>query len=137
MAEIIIPGRPDRERKDFGVTRAKRFPSHVYSNDANGCLVHKVRHVKFRWYDIASIDSLRWLTAPQAIVTTNCGQVFFPKNKRERIPKRGFTMCELPSADAVLCGRCQGSAATFKKGAQSNPERLAAREKLGCLVRVS
>lgn len=141
MDEIIIEGRPDMEsrcrgQKEFGVTKAKRFPSHVFSNDANGCLVHQVRHIKFRWYELHTSNSLRWLNAPSVFVTTRCGQVFFPRARAKRRADDGFTMCELPSSDAVICGRCQGGKASFQKGVQSYPERRAARQRLGCVARV-
>lgn len=131
MTEIIIQGRPDLGNHSFGRTHAKRFPPYVYSTDANGCLVHQVKSVEFGWYDVETRDSLRRLQNPRVVIMTKCNQMFFPKNRH-----RGTAaVCELPNADALRCGRCEGRAATFRKNGDY-AERKKAHEKLGCLVEV-
>jgi hypothetical protein len=128
----IIQGRPDMADRKFGITRAKKHLPYVYSTDVNGCLIHKVRYVELIWYEVETRDSLRRLDNPRIRITTKCGQTFFVGYRRRNTP----IMCELPKVDAVLCGRCEGKAATFRKGKSSISERFAAHQKLGCLVEV-
>lgn len=128
MSEHIIKGRPDMTDHKFGVTRAKKHLPYVYSTDANGCLIHKVRFVELRWYEVETRDSLRRLDNPSISITTKCNQIFFVRNRNRNTP----VMCELPKSDAILCGRCEGKAATFRKDKSSFSERIAAHKKLGC-----
>jgi hypothetical protein len=138
IMQNIIHGRPDMEDRNFGCTQAKRHPRYVYSTDANGCLVHLVRAVNFRWYDIGGTcgEYLVRRNSPTVNITTKCGQLFhvvkhYGKKRRDGA---GAMMCELPNPDAVLCGRCQGDAASFRKTKDAYKERQSAKLKLGCMV---
>lgn len=130
---LIVPGRPDFADKSFGITKAKRHVKYVYSNDANGCLIHKVREVTFHWYE-AKGDYLERRQAPHICIKTICSQVFFAHNRKG---KRAATMCEIPSPDAVLCGRCHGEPPVFTKGKSHAEEKRAARARLGCVMEVT
>lgn len=130
--DIIINGRPDMEDHSFGTTKAKKFPPFVYSTNSNGCLIHKVRFMELRWYEVESRDSLRWLKNPRIIIVTKCSQSFFLKSRNGL----GFKMCEIPSPDAVMCGRCEGKNASFSKGVDSYEKRKEAHAKLGCMAEV-
>lgn len=126
--EIIIKGRPDFHIKNYGITKAKKFPPYVYSTNANGALIHQVRSVDLRWYDVANGGhDLKWRHNPRMSINTKCGQRFFAS-------KGNANVCELPNPDAVMCGRCEGKQANFRKGKYSE-ERKAANKKLGCLVK--
>jgi hypothetical protein len=130
MSRQIIKGRPDFQNKNFGITRAKRFPPFVFSTDANSCLVHKVASIEFHWTDVINQgrDLIR-LDSPRIIIRTKCGQFFRPVKKKA-------VVCELPSPDALVCGRCERKSSTFRKGKDSYNARRKAHDKLGCLTRV-
>ncbi len=132
MSEIIVEGRPDVQDRNFGFTVAKKYLPYVFSRAANGCLVHKVKAVRLRWYDYAMTYLVR-RESPQVHIETICNQVFFVRKRKENGPQ----MCETPAADAVMCGRCLGTGTTFKKDKSSWNDRRAARKKLGCMTEVS
>lgn len=129
MAEIIIQGRPDFHNSKFGVTHAKRHPKYVYGPSL-GLLVHEIAHVELHWYTVANHGhDLKRLTSPRITITTNCGQNFFaqPKNGKPR-----SVVCEMPKAEAVLCGRCQGKGPIFPKRSSWLVEKQEAKSRLGC-----
>ena len=117
--------------RTFGVTTTKRHPAYVYSINANGCLMHKVRDVEIQWY--ALVDGGRRmgrLKQPAMIAHTVCG------NSSALVPGRTRT-CHIPKPDSVLCGRCHGEPATFGKhgkGTKAGLKRAEAHVRLACVV---
>lgn len=131
--ESVIDGRPDLEGQwGFGITEAKTFPPYVFSINGNACLVHKVQRVELHWW--TPVDGgrrLGRLRRPRLIAHTCCSQFMFLNGSKART-------CRVPDADALLCGRCHGEAATFGKngkGTKGRISRQAAHVKLGCVVK--
>lgn len=125
----IIKGRPDFTTKNFGVTRAKRHPKYVFGS-VFGKLVHEIRYVEFRWYQVGSPGNhLVRLDSPRISATTKCGIAFFLSNYNSRA--KG-SVCEVPKADAVLCKACQGNGKNFPKNKQWEVTMQEAKKRLGC-----
>lgn len=123
-----IIDRDSVNERTFGVTRAKRHPAYVHGVNRNSCLMHKVAEVVIQHY--ALIDSghrMGRLKQPAMMAKTVCGYTF------SLTPERSRT-CAVPLPDSVLCGRCHGKPATFRRDAASTPDKKVARLKLGCAV---
>ncbi len=128
---VALVSRQGINEHTFGVTRATRYPAYVYSVNRNACLMHRVAAVEIQHYAIVSKDHggshLGRLKQPAMIARTVCGMSFSLRGERSRT-------CAVPLPDAVLCGRCHGQPATFRRDATSTPDKKAARVKLGCKV---
>jgi len=131
--ERIIKGRPDLTNHAFGITKAKKFPPYVYSTNTSASLIHRVRYVELRWYEVFTRDSLKWLNNPNIMVITKCSQQYYLKSRKGK----GFQMCEIPDANAVMCGSCSENKPTFKKGVESSKARKIAHTRLGCVSEVT
>lgn len=128
MSPIVIDGRPDLPYSRFGVTRAKHFPKYVYSANKMGLLIHKIASVDLHWYiPIDKGERLARLDKPRMIATTVCGQNKFLE------PGRAHT-CVMPEPSAVLCGRCHGEPATFRRDGKNGMTKQYARDHLGCIA---
>lgn len=129
-----INGRPDFADHDFGVTKLKRFPPYVYSK-LGGMLVHRVASVDARWWVPGGWGQyLVRLDSPALTINAVCGATFYAgSNGRTGRAQQ----CALPAADAVACGRCNGTAAIFGRGGREIfVKRADARRRLGCAVEV-
>lgn len=124
----IIQGRPDFTIKNFGVTRAKRHPKYVFGS-VFGCLVHEIRYVEFRWYDVIAANALQWRDSPKISATTKCGIVFFINNYNSRAKAN---VCEIPKADSVYCKACQNNGKNFPKNKEWEVSKQEAKSRLGC-----
>ena len=128
----VIDGRPDLGDFFFGVTDAKKFPPYVFGVRGGSCLVHRIRRVRYHWYRVAAGGSkLVRMKRPVAIADTMCAQSF-------RLEGAICRTCQVPSPDALSCGRCDGIEATFakRKGYRvAGLTREEAHVKLGCVVK--
>ena len=128
----VIYGRPDFANHGFGVTLAKKFPPYVFSIGANACLVHKVKRVEIRWWQVAGHgEKLVKLTKPRMIAILACGEFRFLASDRTRT-------CMVPNPDAILCGRCHGELAPFGKHGTARKAGITVQQahvKLGCVVK--
>jgi hypothetical protein len=126
---IYTDGRPDFPGwKRFGITEAKGFPTHVYSANKMGLLMHKIASVELHWW--APVDGgerLVRLDKPRMIARTACNQSKFIE------PGRAHT-CAMPEPSAILCGRCHGGPATFSKTRKQTVSKQYAKDHLGCVV---
>ena len=129
----IIHGRPDFADPYFGVTVAKKHPPYVFSINANAALVHKIRSVELRWWKVGGVrgECLVRLHRPRLIANTLCGTFFFLNGAKSRT-------CQIPSPEALLCGRCHGVGAIFDRVTCRTKDgtltRSDAHVKLGCMV---
>jgi hypothetical protein len=128
----IVEGRPDFTDHSFGKTYAKKFPKYVFSN-MNGLLIHVISSVEFHWYD-ARGSYLERRDTPRVIINTNCNQTFFGHSTTLSSGKPRASFCELPKADAVLCGRCHGQGPIFGRDSKSTVTKQEAKARLGCAV---
>lgn len=120
----------DRDKvneRSFGVTTAKRHPNYVFSINKNACLMHKIAEVEIHHYATLNHHKLGRLKQPAMIAHTVCGATRILTAKHSRT-------CTVPLPDAVLCGRCHGQPATFRRSVASTDAKRAARVKLGCEV---
>lgn len=125
----IVQGRPDFHVKNFGVTRAKRHPKYVYGS-VFGCLVHEIKYVEFRWYEVGSPGNhLIRLDSPRVSATTKCGIAFFINNYNSRAKAN---VCEIPKADAVFCKACRKEGKNFPKNKEWEVTKQDAKKRLGC-----
>lgn len=129
----VIESRPDiNGQPDFGVTTAKKHPPFVFAIRGVSCLVHKIARVEMHWYRVGRHGhALVKLKRPAMFAITNCSQHFMLQGDRSRT-------CQLPSPDALLCGRCHGEVATFGKhgpATKAGIKRQVAHVKLGCAVK--
>jgi hypothetical protein len=113
--------------RTFGVTTARRHPAYVYGAGRNACLMHKIARVTIQHYAIVDMDKLGRLKRPAMSAITACGYHFALESDRSRT-------CTVPLPGAVLCGRCHGGPATFRRSVASTAAKHAARVKLGCEV---
>jgi hypothetical protein len=130
---IEIEGRPDFEDHSFGKTYAKRFPPYVYSR--KGALIHKVVSVQIRWWQ-GCYDKMVRQESPTVIAETACGMSKFINagGPGERNRMRAV-VCTIPSPIAVMCGRCHGEGANFKRDDRQRRKKLmTARANLGCVA---
>ena len=129
----VIDGRPDLQGGAggrYGITVAKKFPPYVFST-RGGSLVHKVAYVELWWWDVGrNGHTLVRRVSPRMHAHTVCGMTFFLRATRNRT-------CQVPSPEALLCGRCHGEPATFGpygEGTRDGWTRKSASVKLGCVV---
>jgi len=142
--EIRTVGRPDFNGygMEWARTKAKRHAKYVYSRRF-GILLHEVREAELSWWKLGN-GGKYWVRrqSPRITYLTKCGTYFFgpdPEAETPRGRKSRALVCELPKADAVLCGRCRGEGPVFGKGMQrkdGGPTRQEARARLGCAVAV-
>ncbi len=129
---VPLVDRHSVNERTFGVSYAKTHPEYVFGIRGVSCLVHKVSYITIRWYGFVSMTHLARFKRPRMIANTNCQQFF------ELDPDKART-CEIPSPDALLCGRCHGKGATFPKRANGRDRergltRQEAHVRLGCVI---
>lgn len=126
---VALIDRHSVNERTFGVTQARTHPEFVFGIRGVSCLVHKVRHVTIHWYAFAGMNHLGRLKRPCMIAETMCAQSF-------RLNPEIARTCEIPSPDALLCGRCLGQGPTFPKRGRAYKSQLTRQEahiKLGCV----
>jgi hypothetical protein len=128
----VIHGRPDFRDPDFGITYAKKFPPYVFSIRGASALIHRVRRVRLRWWEVAGHgEKLVKQNKPRMTAECMCGQFFSLQGSRSRT-------CHVPAPDALLCGRCHGEGPVFSKDGWATREGITRHEahvKLGCVVK--
>ena len=124
-----LPEKLPRDESKIGYTeRAKKFPKYAYGANGNSSLVHKVKAVWLRWYELADGGwSMQRRINPGLLAETVCGYSIL------LTPNHGRT-CEIPKPDAVLCGRCHGQGANFPRGKEHAVPMSLAKVRLGCIA---
>ena len=133
-SELTIDGRPDFGNWSFGHTKAKKHPKYVYSISHNSCLVHKVAEIEMGWYEVAAGGhKLVRRKNPRVYAYTVCGMTKFISGIKAA--SKPSVLCAMPTPDAILCGRCEGTVATFGRINRKNIKltRKQAHFMLGCL----
>jgi hypothetical protein len=127
---VLVHGRPDSGTRNHGWTVATRFPAYVRGGARNARLMHKVVALRMHWYDVADRgENLLRLDSPRTFVAEAvCGMSFFVF----RCGKG--RMCVVPSAEAVLCGKCHGMPATFGPHSVQGVTPQEARVRLNCAM---
>lgn len=122
--EITAP-RWGKEEREVQIVPARK--PYVYGTNSNNALMHRVKHLRLRWWTYGPHgDYLIRLQSPRVTAVTLCGR-YIPIDGT-----RGKT-CELPRADAVLCGMCTGKGTNFPRGKKHAVPMQEAKVKLGCV----
>lgn len=119
---VTVP-RGSKEEGEWVPTR--RFKKYVYSTSSNGCLIHRVREVKLRWWDY-SYHYLMRRRSPVICATTNCGINYFISGTKAKF-------CDIPAPDAVLCAMCHGEGRNFPRGRDHKVSKELAKIRKGCM----
>jgi hypothetical protein len=123
--EIRAP-RWGKEEREYVIAKSSR--PYAYSTGANSCLVHKVLHLRLRWWTAGPRgEYLVRLQSPTIFAVTNCGQSLSLNNASAR-------SCALPKSDAVRCARCHGEGVNFPRGMEHKVSKRIAKVKLGCIA---
>ncbi len=126
--EVTAP-RWGREESEYQI--AKRSPRYVYGTGRNSCLVHKVLHVKLRWWVCGPGGHyLVRLQTPRMFAETCCGMSFFMEAGKSAV-------CELPRPDAVPCAMCHGEGRNFPRNKPHKVPKELAKVRLGCIRRAA
>lgn len=123
--EIHAP-RWGKEEREYAI--AKSHPPYVYSTGGNSCLIHKINHVRLRWWECGPRgEYLVRLQSPRMIAVTNCQRWISINGTQAKV-------CSMPRPDAVLCARCHGEGTNFPHGRPHKVPMSLAKIRLGCIA---
>lgn len=122
--EIRVP-RWGKEEKEYQIVKPRK--PYVFGTNSNNALIHKVRHMRLRWWACGPRGQyLVRLQSPRMMAVTNCGRWIFVDGTKGKL-------CELPRPDAVFCAACLGKGRNFPRGEAHEVSRELAKVRLGCV----